>query len=73
MADLPNAVVKRLLTKHGGGLRVSGSALTLAVSAAEDYIARLARAAQASAEENKRKTVMDGDVETARAKLASMS
>jgi histone H3/H4 len=73
MADLPNAVVKRLLTKHADGMRVSGSALTLAVAAAEDYIARLARAAQASAEENKRKTVMDGDIETARAKLASMS
>ncbi len=72
MADLPNAVVKRLLTKHGGGLRVSGSALTLAVAATEDYIARLARAAQASAEENKRKTVMDGDIETARSKLASL-
>jgi histone H3/H4 len=73
MADLPNAVVKRLLTKHTGGLRVSGSALTLAVAAAEDYIARLARGALASAEENKRKTVMDGDIETARAKLASLS
>ncbi len=72
MADLPNAVVKRLLTKHGGGLRVSGSALTLAVAATEDYIARLARAAQASAEDNKRKTVMDGDIETARSKLAAL-
>jgi histone H3/H4 len=73
MADLPNAVVKRLLTKHTGGLRVSGSALTLAVAAAEDYIARLARAALVSAEENRRKTVMDGDIETARAKLSSLS
>jgi histone H3/H4 len=72
MADLPNAVVKRLLTKHGGGLRVSGPALDKAVEAAEDYIARLARAAQASAEANKRKTVMDSDVETARSKLASV-
>lgn len=71
MADLPNAVVKRLLTKHGGGLRVSGSALTQAVAAAEDYIARLAREAQASAEANKRKTVMDSDVEAARSKLSS--
>lgn len=70
MSDLPNAVVKRLLTKHGGGLRVSGTALTAAVSAAEDYIARLAREAQASAEQNKRKTVMDADIEAARAKLA---
>jgi len=69
MADLPNAVVKRLLTKHGGGLRVSGSALTLAVEATESYVARLAQEAQASAEANKRKTVMDTDVEAARAKL----
>ena len=69
MADLPNAVVKRILSKHGGGLRVSGSALTLAVEAAESYLARLAQEAQASAEANKRKTVMDTDIEAARAKL----
>ena len=69
MAELPNAVVKRLLSKHGGGLRVSGSALSLVVEAAEGYIARLAQEAQASAEANKRKTVMDGDVEAARAKI----
>ena len=69
MADLPNAVVKRLMTKHGGGLRVSGSALTLAVEADEGYLARLAQEAQASAEANKRKTVMDTDVEAARAKI----
>ena len=69
MADLPNAVVKRLLGKHGGGLRVSGSALTLAVEATESYIARLAQEASASAESNKRKTVMDSDIEAARARL----
>ena len=40
-----------------------------AVEAAEGYIARLAREAQASAEANKRKTVLDGDVEAARAKI----
>jgi histone H3/H4 len=33
-------------------------------------VAALAREAQASAEANKRKTVMDGDIEAARAKLA---
>ncbi|MEE8508537.1 MAG: histone-like protein [Myxococcota bacterium] len=71
MADLPNAVIKRLLTKHGGGLRVSGSALTQAVAAAEDYIARLAKEAQASAEANRRKTVMDSDIESARARLST--
>ncbi len=69
MGDLPNAVVKRLLNKHGGGLRVSGTALDRAVSAAEDYIARLAREASAAASENKRKTVMDSDIDAARAKI----
>ena len=72
MGDLPNAVVKRLLTKHGDGMRVSGSALEQAVAAAEDYIARLAAEASASASAAKRKTVMDGDIESARSKLASL-
>jgi histone H3/H4 len=70
MGELPNAVVKRLLSKHGGGLRVSGSALERAVAAAEDYIARLAAEASASAEGAKRKTVMDSDIDAAKAKLA---
>ena len=51
-------------------MRVSGSALDRAVAAAEDYIARLAAEASASAEGAKRKTVMDSDIDTARAKLA---
>jgi histone H3/H4 len=70
MGELPNAVVKRLLTKHGDGLRVSGSALDRAVAAAEDYISRLAAEASASASAAKRKTVMDSDIETARSKLS---
>lgn len=69
MADLPNAVVKRLLTKHAGGLRVSGPALEKAVEATESYIARLAREAQASAESNKRKTLMDADIDAARSRV----
>jgi len=71
MGELPNAVVKRLLTKHGGGLRVSGSALERAVAAAEDYISRLAQEAEASATAARRKTVMDSDIDAARSKLAS--
>jgi histone H3/H4 len=71
MGDLPNAVVKRLLSKHGGGLRVSGAAIDRAVDATEDYLARLAREAQALAEADKRKTVMDSDIDKARAKLNS--
>lgn len=69
MGDLPNAVVKRLLARHGGGLRISGSAIEKAVAATEDYVARLARAAQESAEDEKRKTVMDADIDKARAKV----
>jgi histone H3/H4 len=71
MGELPNAVVKRLIAKHGGGLRVSGAAIDKAAEAAEDYIARLAREAQAAAIADKRKTVMDHDIDKARAKLAS--
>jgi histone H3/H4 len=70
MGELPNAVVKRLLSKHGGGLRVSGSALDRAVAAAEDFISRLAVEASASATDAKRKTVMDSDIDAACAKLA---
>jgi histone H3/H4 len=72
MGELPNAVVKRLLSKHGGGLRVSGTAVDRAVAAAEDYIARLAREAQSSAEDDRRKTVMEGDIDKARAKLGPL-
>lgn len=69
MADLPNAVVKRLITKHGDGMRVSGTAIEKAVAAAEDYIGRLAREANASAVADKRKTIMDSDIDQARAKI----
>ena len=43
--------------------------LPKAVEAAEAYLARLAREAQASAEDNKRKTLMDADIDAARAKV----
>ena len=66
---LPKAVVKRIMTDGTGGLRVSGSALDKAVEAAEDYLARLAKAAQESAESNRRKTLMDADIEAARQRV----
>jgi histone H3/H4 len=69
MGSLPKAVIKRILTEHGGGMRVSGPALDKAVEAAEAYLARLAQEAQASAEDNKRKTMMDADIDAARAKV----
>ena len=69
MADLPNAVVKRLIAKNSDGMRVSGGAIDVAVAAAEDYVGRLAREAHASAVADKRKTIMEGDIDKARAKL----
>ncbi|MCL4685428.1 NFYB/HAP3 family transcription factor subunit [Myxococcota bacterium] len=69
MGDLPNAVVKRLLAKHGGELRVSGSAIEKAVEAAEGYLSRLAQEAQAVAVADKRKTIMDHDIAKARQKI----
>jgi len=73
MGELPNAVVKRLIAKHGGNnLRISGSAIEIAVAAAEDYIARLAKEAEAAALADKRKTVMDADVEQARRRLSGV-
>lgn len=66
MGELPNAVIKRLVSKHAGGLRVSATALEKAVEAAENYIARLAKEAQKAAEADKRKTVMDSDIDKAR-------
>ncbi len=69
MAELPGAAVKRLLTKHGGDLRTSSSAVQMAVAAAEDYIARLAQEASQNAQNEKRKTIMDSDITRAREAL----
>ena len=66
VAELPGAAVKRLVTKNAGDLRISGTALAAAVAAAEDYIGRLARAAGQAAQDSKRKTIMDSDIEKAR-------
>jgi len=66
MAELPSAGVKRLLTKNGGELRTSTSAVQLVVEAAEQYIARLAQEASAVAQKERRKTIMDGDIRKAR-------
>ncbi len=70
MGALPNAVIKRLLSEHGGGLRVSATALDRAVAATENYISQLAAEASSTATAAKRKTVMDSDIDSARAKLS---
>ena len=71
MGALPSAAVRRILAEHGGGLRVAGAAINKAAEAAEEFLAGLAREAQASAVADKRKTVMDYDIERARVKLQS--
>lgn len=73
MADLPNAVVKRLISKHSGGMRISGGAIGMAAAAAEQYLQRLAQEAQAVAARNKRKTIMEADIEEAQGRLAGGS
>ena len=70
MSDLPGAAVKRLLTKHGGDLRTSSSAVQLAVDAAEDYIGRLAQEASQLALKERRKTIMDSDIQRAKETLS---
>lgn len=72
MAELPNAPVKRILTKSGVE-RISGSAIGKAAEAAEAYLADLAKAAVESAANDRppRKTVMDKDVDSAREALKS--
>jgi histone H3/H4 len=69
MADLPAAGVKRLLTKHGNELRTSGTAIDAAVAATEAFVARLAQIASSSAADDRRKTIMDGDIAKARQQL----
>jgi histone H3/H4 len=66
MAELPGAAVKRVVGKTGGDLRISASAVQLAVAAAEDYLGRLAREAGANAVRERRKTIMDADIQRAR-------
>jgi histone H3/H4 len=66
MAELPGAAVKRVIAQGGGDLRISASAVQLAVAAAESYLSRLARAASENATREKRKTIMDADIQRAR-------
>ncbi len=66
MAELPGAAVKRVISKGSGDLRISGSATQMAVVAAEGYLDRLGREAGANAVRERRKTIMDADIQKAR-------
>ena len=68
MADLPQAAVKRIMMKRGLQ-RISPGAVAIAANAAEDLLAFLADKALHSANADKRKTVMEADVDRARRSL----
>ena len=68
MADLPTAPVKKIMMKQGLQ-RVSAGAVAMAQNAAEDFISALAQRALRSAQADKRKTVMEADVDLARKEL----
>ena len=65
MADLPSAAVKRILMKVGIQ-RISPGAVGIATNAAEDILTALAEKALRSANADKRKTVMEADMDSAR-------
>lgn len=70
MPDLPNAAIKRILLTNGVP-RISASSVDLAAGAAQDYLVKLAKAAVENMNAAKRKTVMDEDIQAAKAALAS--
>lgn len=65
MAELPTAPVKRIMMKQGIQ-RISPGAVAIAANAAEDLLAALADKALRSAQADKRKTIMEADVDAAR-------
>lgn len=65
MAELPTAPVKRIMMKQGIQ-RISPGAVAIAANAAEDLLAALADRALRSANADKRKTIMEADVDAAR-------
>lgn len=69
MADISSAPVKRLLVESSGGMRVGGSAVDLAVAAAEKLLRQLGRDAGSCAAADRRKTIQDSDISKALARL----
>ena len=68
MAELAAAPVKRILMREGIS-RISPGAVAIAANAAEDVLAHLADKALRFASENRRKTVMEADMDAARRSL----
>lgn len=62
MSELSTAPVRRLLVEASGGMRVGGSAVDLALAAAEKYLRQLGFAARQCASADRRKTIQDSDI-----------
>jgi len=69
MSDISSAPVKRLLVEASGGMRVGGSAVDLAVAAAERFLRQLGQEAGMRAAADRRKTIQDGDISQALSRL----
>ena len=68
MAEIPSAPVKRVLM-NAGIQRISPGAVGIALNAAEDLLTALAEKALRSANADKRRTVMEADMDAARRAL----
>ncbi|MCE9582958.1 MAG: NFYB/HAP3 family transcription factor subunit [Planctomycetes bacterium] len=70
MSDLPNAAIKRILLANGVP-RISASSVGIAADAAQDFLVKLAKGAVENMNAAKRKTVMDEDIQAAKAAISS--
>ena len=68
MSELPTAPVKRIMLREGIS-RISPGAVAIAANVAEDVLALLAEKALRSANRDKRRTVMEADMDAARRSL----
>ncbi len=71
MAELPNAPVKRLLIEGSHGCRVSGTAIDLTAEHVSNIIHLLGHRAGQYAAAEKRKTIMDQDINQAWSELTA--
>ena len=71
MAEIPNAPVKRLLIEGSHGCRVSGTAADLAAEHVSNIVHLLGHHAGQYAAADKRKTIMDHDINKAWAELTA--
>lgn len=69
MAELAASHVKKLILEGAGDMRVAGAAVPLATTAAATYLKKLGERAAAIARAERRQTIMDRDIESAKQQL----